>query len=184
MYRALVWGVGLFLLVGGCGAGDEAAEDRNAAVEPMDQAFELADAPDPAAASPDDVEVPVVTEAAEEAPGGYEGALGGGVGAGSGGPPPRRARRARPAQGRMEVHPSSTAVARHAARPSGALRSPTAAPAALPQNAVLSSTFVGGSGAQARLEDLLDRGVMVDGENVRLAAFEELGRLPYPVPAR
>jgi len=43
---------------------------------------------------------------------------------------------------------------------------------------------VGGSGAQARLEDLLDRGVMVDGENVRLEAFDELGRLPYPVPAR
>ncbi|HBQ19948.1 MAG TPA: hypothetical protein DEF51_55410, partial [Myxococcales bacterium] len=42
----------------------------------------------------------------------------------------------------------------------------------------------GGRGAQARLEDLLDRGVMVGGENVRLEAFDELGRLPYPVPAR
>ncbi|MEM7261141.1 MAG: vWA domain-containing protein, partial [Planctomycetota bacterium] len=60
---------------------------------------------------------------------------------------------------------------------------PAAAPAApLPQNGVLASTFVGGSGAQARLEDLLDRGVMVGGENVRLEAFDELGRLPYAVP--
>jgi len=58
-----------------------------------------------------------------------------------------------------------------------------APPPGLPQNAVLSSTFVGGSGASARLEDLLDRGVMVGGENVRLEAFDELGRLPYPVPA-
>lgn len=57
-------------------------------------------------------------------------------------------------------------------------------PAAIPQNAVLSSTFVGGSGASARLEDLLDRGVTVGGENVRLEAFDELGRLPYAVPAR
>lgn len=56
-------------------------------------------------------------------------------------------------------------------------------PPGLPQNAVLSSTFVAGSGASARLEDLLDRGVMVGGENVRLEAFDELGRLPYPVPA-
>ena len=60
----------------------------------------------------------------------------------------------------------------------------TATAAPLPQNAVLASTFVGGRGAQARLEDLLDRGVMVGGENVRLEAFDELGRLPYPVPAR
>ncbi len=58
-----------------------------------------------------------------------------------------------------------------------------AAPRQLPQNAVLSSTFVGGNGASARLDDLLDRGVMVDGENVRLEAFEELGRLPYPGPS-
>lgn len=64
-------------------------------------------------------------------------------------------------------------------------RPPAAAMAApLPQNAVLASTFVGGRGAQARLEDLLDRGVMVGGENVRLQAFDELGRLPYPVPAQ
>lgn len=54
---------------------------------------------------------------------------------------------------------------------------------ALPQNAVLASSFVAGGGAQARLEDLLDRGVMVDGHNVRLQAFDELGRLPYAVPS-
>ena len=77
-----------------------------------------------------------------------------------------------------------------ASRPGGGGRYGTqaAAPAApiaraLPQNGVLASNFVGGSGAQARLEDLLDRGVMVAGENVRLEAFDELGRLPYPVPS-
>jgi len=74
--------------------------------------------------------------------------------------------------GRPASRPASPAAAR-----------PAPAPRALPQNAVLSSTFVGGSGAQARLEDLLDRGVMVDGQNVRLEAFEELGTLPYPRPA-
>lgn len=52
----------------------------------------------------------------------------------------------------------------------------------LPQSGVLASTFVGGGGAQARLEDLLDRGVMVGGQHVRLEAFDDLGRLPYAVP--
>ena len=47
---------------------------------------------------------------------------------------------------------------------------------------MLASTFVGGRGAQARLEDLLDRGVLVGGQHVRLEAFDELGRLPYAVP--
>lgn len=96
------------------------------------------------------------------------------------------------------ARPGRRAPLRGAARPArvqtaapspggGALAAPPASPVAaaapLPQNAVLSSTFVGGSGAAARLDDLLDRGVMVGGENVRLEAFEELGRLPYPVPA-
>ncbi len=65
--------------------------------------------------------------------------------------------------------------------PTTAAAAPPAGP--LPQNAVLASTFVGGRGAAARLEDLLDRGVVVNGENVRLEAFDELGRLPYPVPS-
>lgn len=79
--------------------------------------------------------------------------------------------------------PARVAPSRSA--PTSRLAGPAAAPAVapLPQNAVLASTFVGGSGAQARLEDLLDRGVMVGGEHVRLEAFDELGRLPYPVPA-
>ncbi|MFK7991018.1 MAG: VWA domain-containing protein [Sandaracinaceae bacterium] len=97
---------------------------------------------------------------------GMQGAPLGGFGAGGGEvqdawADPGRVRRARPAP------PARVA--------------PAAAP--LPQNAVLSSTFVGGRGAQARLEDLLDRGVMVGGENVRLEAFDELGRLPYAVPS-
>ncbi len=58
------------------------------------------------------------------------------------------------------------------------------APAALPQNGVLASNFVGGSGVRARLDDLLDRGVMVGGELVRLEAFQDRQRLPYAVPAR
>lgn len=55
--------------------------------------------------------------------------------------------------------------------------------AVLPTTGVLASTFVGGHGAASRLEDLMDRGVMVDGERVRLGAFDALGPLPYPVPA-
>lgn len=55
---------------------------------------------------------------------------------------------------------------------------------ALPQNGVLASNFVGGSGVRARLDDLLDRGVMVGGELVRLEAFQDRQRLPYAVPAR
>jgi len=57
------------------------------------------------------------------------------------------------------------------------------APAALPQNGVLASTFVGGAGVRTRLEDLMDRGVMVGGQNVRLEAFAEREPLPYPRPA-
>ncbi|MDQ3035980.1 MAG: VWA domain-containing protein [Myxococcota bacterium] len=53
---------------------------------------------------------------------------------------------------------------------------------AIPQSGVLASTFVAGGGAQARLEDMLDRGVMVGGRHVRLEAFDDLGRLPYAVP--
>jgi len=63
---------------------------------------------------------------------------------------------------------------------------PPAAAAArpLPQNAVLANNFVGGSGASARLDDLLERGVMVGGERVRLAAFSERDALPYARPSR
>jgi Ca-activated chloride channel family protein len=86
------------------------------------------------------------------------------------------------AQERIERarRPVATATPARPASPAARIAPP---PPGLPQNAVLSSTFVGGSGASARLEDLLDRGVMVGGENVRLEAFDELGRLPYPVPA-
>lgn len=52
----------------------------------------------------------------------------------------------------------------------------------LPARGVLASTFVGGRGVQTRLSDLLDRGVMVDGEQVRLGAFEDRARLSYPLP--
>ncbi|RLB56640.1 MAG: hypothetical protein DRJ42_02740 [Deltaproteobacteria bacterium] len=66
-------------------------------------------------------------------------------------------------------------------------RSPaSAAPpaAALPQSGVLANNFVGGSGSSARLEDLLDRGVMVGGERIQLAAFHERDALPYARPSR
>lgn len=53
----------------------------------------------------------------------------------------------------------------------------------LPQSGVLASTFVPGGGVQARLDDLLDRGVLVDGQEVRIEAFDPRERLPYAVPA-
>lgn len=52
----------------------------------------------------------------------------------------------------------------------------------LPSNGVLTSNFVGGHGVETRLDDLLDRGVMVDGRNIRLEAFRDRGALPYAVP--
>lgn len=47
---------------------------------------------------------------------------------------------------------------------------------------VLASNFVGGQGVEARLSDLLDRGVMVDGDSIRLEAFQDRQPLPYAVP--
>lgn len=61
---------------------------------------------------------------------------------------------------------------------------PAPMPQALPQNGVLASNFVGGNGVRARLDDLLDRGVMVGGELVRIEAFGDREPLPYPVPSR
>jgi Mg-chelatase subunit ChlD len=56
--------------------------------------------------------------------------------------------------------------------------------AVLPTSGVLASNFVGGRGAEARFEDLIERGVMVGGENVRIEAFEDRQRLSYPVPSQ
>ena len=53
----------------------------------------------------------------------------------------------------------------------------------LPRDGVLASNFVAGGGVTARLETLLDRGVMVGGENLRLEALADRQALPYPVPA-
>lgn len=55
---------------------------------------------------------------------------------------------------------------------------------ALPSSGILASTFVPGGGVAARLEDLLDRGVMIGGEQVKLAAFEDRERAPYPIPEK
>jgi Mg-chelatase subunit ChlD len=76
-------------------------------------------------------------------------------------------------RGRLVDDWDSNTTSTHAAAPA----------AALPQNGVLASTFVGGNGASARLDDLLDRGVMVSGERIRLQAFEDREPLPYPRPA-
>jgi len=48
---------------------------------------------------------------------------------------------------------------------------------------VLQSSFVAGQGASTRLDALLRQGVAVDGRDVRLEAFAERGRVPYPVPS-
>ena len=119
-------------------------------------------------------------------------------------PPPtheERARRARPSvrgpassagggfEGLDPYLDSSGVGSRRATVPTSPRAMPAATtralptPAALPQNGVLASTFVGGDGVRARLEDLLDRGVMVGGQNVRLEAFAEREPLPYPRPA-
>lgn len=50
------------------------------------------------------------------------------------------------------------------------------------QSGVLASNFVGGAGVAARLDDLLDRGVQIDGEHVRLEAFQDRQRVSYPIP--
>ncbi|MCB9596512.1 MAG: VWA domain-containing protein [Sandaracinaceae bacterium] len=154
-------------------------------------------------AQPTELPAPAATaepeaEAADEAAPGY-GTLGRvRRGAGGGGPADLDdavAQRSR-ARSAPRPIPSRQAIAPRAASggTGGLARTTTTAPstppaaapavaAPLPQNAVLASNFVAGGGAQARLEDLLDRGVMVDGRNVRLEAFDELGRLPYAVPA-
>ena len=67
----------------------------------------------------------------------------------------------------------------HAIVGSGA--APVSEPA-LPQNGVLASNFVGGSGVRARLDDLLERGVVIDGQTVRLEAFQDRDPLPYERP--
>jgi Ca-activated chloride channel family protein len=52
----------------------------------------------------------------------------------------------------------------------------------LAPNAVLENNFLSGNGVRARLEQLLDHGLDVDGERVRLSAFTDRHSLPYPVP--
>lgn len=90
---------------------------------------------------------------------------GAGYGRGAGGPG-----RARASKGGRIGSPNRRAPARFAATP-------------LPQSGVLASTFVGGHGVQTRLSDLMDRGVVVDGQSVRLEAFQDRARLPYAVPS-
>lgn len=88
---------------------------------------------------------------------------------------------------------ASPAARRHAlrelARDRAELGSGGASPAArrrasrlMARNGVLASNFVGGGGVETRLSDLLERGVMIDGANVRIEAFQDRDRLPYAVP--
>ncbi len=49
-------------------------------------------------------------------------------------------------------------------------------------NAVLENNFISGNGVRARLEELLEMGVLVDGQRVRVGAFEDRQSLPYAVP--
>jgi Ca-activated chloride channel family protein len=97
-----------------------------------------------------------------------------------------QARRARPTNRRVASNEAPSMASPARAFDPGVTAPPRALPAAaaaLPQNGVLASTFVGGEGVRARLEDLMDRGVMVGGRHVRLEAFAEREPLPYPRPA-
>lgn len=185
---------------GGCTSHDGAAAPRIDGV--LAEPPPALDAPEEAEASAAPIEAPQAAAAAEPADafGEAEGDLGGlrrqtGGGGYATAPAARtplgavtteRATRRRVAGGRAGPGLADTqgTLTPSAPRPSlpPAARPVMAAP--LPQNAVLASNFVAGGGAQARLEDLIDRGVLVNGRNVRLEAFDELGRLPYPVPAR
>ena len=88
--------------------------------------------------------------------------------------------------GRTRRRPTGRSTMTSAMSASAGPRAALAAPAqaALPRSGVLASTFVGGGGVRARLDDLLDRGVMVNGELVRLEAFQDREPLPYAVPSR
>ncbi|MBX3270573.1 MAG: VWA domain-containing protein [Sandaracinaceae bacterium] len=178
------------------------AEDLPAAAEPMaasDREQEVAEVPAPSVVAPGD------GYAARGALGsvqGQSGAAYGGGGAPDHAATPRPMRLGMTSRGRTErsggppsptatptprpVSPPATraSAAAPARRPASPAALPAQPAAPLPTSGVLASNFVAGGGAQARLEDLLDRGVMVDGRNVRLEAFDDLGRLPYPVPAR
>ncbi len=96
------------------------------------------------------------------------------AGAGRAGGGPRGMRRA--ATPLIPIDPGSSGAGMAAAPPARA-------PRPLPQNGVLANNFVGGSGASARLDDLLERGVEVDGQRVQLAAFTERDDLPYARPS-
>lgn len=198
----MAWVLGM----GGCTSYDEAApatEEAQVVAAPTlgdldDEVAEPSD--DPAPIEPRaEAEAGEATATPAEAPApGYYGTLGHGAGGGGAGmrqaadsvverAPARRLARPAPrplaatggsSRGRAQVQNAWGPTP--SAPPAAA---PTTAAAPLPQNAVLASNFVAGGGAEARLEDLLDRGVMVNGRNVRLEAFDELGRLPYPVPA-
>lgn len=192
------------LVAGGCAgmASDEAAPVPEASGSPADvsvveQSADSYDGPATATPEAEPAEEPMRGDREESADEADPGQLarqaqrsfgGGNAGYGAGDDAlarraqPRRTARARRGAGvgSAAVYPSGATASR---RPASPAARPAPAPRALPQNAVLSSTFVAGGGAQARLEDLLDRGVMVNGENVRLEAFDDLGTLPYPRPA-
>lgn len=165
--------------VGGCGSNEFAAEAEGAEWSPLvqgpgDRAAQTASATAPVEVVP----IAVADEAGGilEAPEAEEAEYAA-TGAAVPSAPPRRTR-----TGTMS-------------RPTGMWSRPTTAvpmaaaparpiPRAMPQNGVLANNFVGGRGTSARLEDLLDRGVMVGGERIQLAAFQERDALPYPRPAR
>ncbi len=90
--------------------------------------------------------------------------------------PAPRPRRPRPSRMTPSADPGTSSGSLAAAPPRSNVP--------LPQNGVLASDFVSGNGVNARLDDLLSRGVMVGGENVRIGAFRDRDPLPYALPSR
>ncbi len=172
--------VGIWSLVLALGCGFNA--DAEPAAATIQEVQELPRAQEPATVGTEQLadlaEPEMETGVAEEAPAEYDDVVAGSQGARGG---------AAGYVGRASAMAASTGTARQEAsrpRPRRLMAPGQPMPAApLPQNGVLASNFVGGNGVRARLDDLLDRGVMVGGELVRIEAFGDREPLPYPVPA-
>ncbi|MFK8004304.1 MAG: hypothetical protein AB8H86_32360, partial [Polyangiales bacterium] len=165
--RKCIWGLAMVL---GCHGAHEEAANVELAGAPAPAPAEVR-AAEPSATAQPAMERPTelaTPEASEEAD--IDDLLAGALGGSPGLADEAESANAVPRAPRRRVSPMRAGTASRG-RPLQALAAPAAT--ALPQNGVLASTFVGGNGASARLDDLLDRGVMVSGERIRLQAFED-----------